>query len=92
MKRHLLAKLIAWKDKPDRKPLILQGARQTGKTTLLHQFGEAYFPNVHSFNFEEDLRLAKIFAQNLDPSHIVNELRFYLGKDIDAAKDSLFLM
>lgn len=89
MKRYLLEKLVAWKNSRDRKPLILQGARQTGKTTLLHQFGNANFSAVHSFNFEEDPRLAAIFAQNLDPNHIIQELRFYLAKDIDITKDLL---
>lgn len=53
-------KLLEWKEKPHRKPLILQGARQVGKTTLLEQFGKRYYPAVHSLNFEKDLELGKI--------------------------------
>jgi predicted AAA+ superfamily ATPase len=87
MKRFLLPKLVAWKDSPDRKPLILQGARQVGKTTLLQQFGREYFPQVHTFNFEENLALAEIFSVNLDPSLLVRELRFLQEKDIDVDHD-----
>jgi len=90
MERYLLPKLVAWKESPDRKPLILQGARQTGKTTLIQLFGKKYFQNVHTVNFEEDLRLANIFALNLDPKQIVTELQFYLQKDIDIKRDLIF--
>ncbi len=89
MRRFLLQKLVAWKDDPDRKPLILQGARQVGKTTLLNEFGQKYFQNVHSLNFEEDLQLADIFSVNLNPEHLIQELRFYLNKDIDINNDLL---
>ncbi len=87
MKRFLLEKLAAWKDNPDRKPLILQGARQVGKTTLLEQFGKEYFREVHIFNFEENLILAELFSVNLDPSHLIRELRFRQDKDIDIEHD-----
>ncbi|MBS0654375.1 MAG: AAA family ATPase, partial [Verrucomicrobia bacterium] len=80
MKRFLLKKLVTWKENPDRKPLILQGARQVGKTTLLEQFGKEYFREVHAFNFEEDLALAELFSINLDPAHLIRELRFRQDK------------
>jgi uncharacterized protein len=56
MRRFLWSKLVAWKNSPERKPLVLKGARQTGKTTLLEHFGKEHFKNVHSLNFEEDIR------------------------------------
>lgn len=87
MKRFLLSKLVSWKNNPHRKPLILQGARQVGKTTLLHQFGNEYFPQVHTFNFEENLALSELFTVNLDPSHLVRELRFLQEKDINVDQD-----
>lgn len=87
MKRFLLDKLIAWKENPDRKPLILQGARQVGKTTLLEQFGKQYFREVHAFNFEENLALAELFSVNLDPTHLLRALRFRQDKDIDIEQD-----
>lgn len=82
-----MPKLVAWKESINRKPLILQGARQVGKTTLLHQFGKEHFPQVHTFNFEENLALGGLFSVNLDPSHLVRELRFLQEKDIDIDRD-----
>jgi hypothetical protein len=87
MKRELLANLNTWKGMPDRKPLILRGARQVGKTWLLKQFGEQFFPTFHYINFEEDERLEKLFEQDLVPARILNELKFYLNRNIDAAQD-----
>lgn len=85
----MLSKLIAWKNSPDRKPLLLQGARQVGKTTLLHQFGKEYFRKVHSFNFEENLKLAELFSSNLDPTHLIQLLQFHQDVDIDVDRDLL---
>ena len=87
MRRSLLPKLVAWKDNPHRKPLILKGARQVGKTTLLQQFGKEYFRHVHSFNFEENLALGAVFSVNLDPDHLIRELKFLQDKDIDIEHD-----
>ena len=87
MRRFLQKNLVTWKDSPDRKPLILQGARQVGKTTLLQQFGKEHFPNTHYFNFEENLALAELFSVNLDPNHLVRELRFLQDRDIDIDHD-----
>ncbi len=52
MKRLLMSELIRWKDKPDRLPLILRGARQVGKTWLLNEFGKTSFADVLYINFE----------------------------------------
>lgn len=51
LKRKILEKLIEWKDKSNRKPLILNGARQVGKTYILKEFGEKYFENVCIVDF-----------------------------------------
>lgn len=87
MRRLLLEKLVEWKDKKDRKPLILKGARQVGKTTLLQQFGKEFFPVVHAVNFEKDQGLEKIFRSDLDPRYLIQELEFYLGHSIDINRD-----
>ncbi len=89
MRRLLLDKLLQWKKKSDRKPLLLQGTRQVGKTTLLQQFGRDYFPAVHFLNFEKDLNLAAVFEKNLDPRHVLRELEFLLGHSIDQSQDLL---
>ncbi len=90
MRRLLLTKLLAWKEKADRKPLLLQGTRQVGKTTLLHHFGK-HFAATHSLNFEKDLNLEKIFEKNLDPKYLLRELEFYFHRQIDPDKDLLIL-
>lgn len=87
MRRTYLQKLILWKNKPDRKPLILKGVRQVGKSYLLQEFGKEYFPAFHHLNFEKDSNLAKIFEENLDPKRIINEIELYLSRKIDRAND-----
>lgn len=91
MRRLLLTKLLAWKEKPDRKPLLLKGARQVGKTTLLHQFGKKAFRTTHVLNFEKEPELSKIFEKSLDPSYLLTEIAFRLGHAIDRAHDLLIL-
>lgn len=87
MERTLLKSLIDWKNNPSRKPLILQGARQVGKTTLLKQFGSEHFPAVHMLNFEKDLGLAIHFEKNITPKHLIRELEYYLGRPINRDHD-----
>ncbi len=89
MQRKLLTALVKWQTKPNRKPLLLKGVRQVGKTYLLKQFGEDNFPNYYYINFESDLHLHKIFEKNLDPKRILTELSFNFGKDINIEQDFL---
>ncbi len=58
MKRFITEKLLDWKNSKDRKPLILKGARQVGKTYILKEFGECNYDNVAYFNFDHDVVLA----------------------------------
>ena len=67
IKRHILQELVAWKGKPGRKPLILQGARQVGKTWLLKYFGNNYFGDVAYFNFDRQKELKQFFETTKDP-------------------------
>ncbi|MBS0635103.1 MAG: ATP-binding protein [Verrucomicrobia bacterium] len=87
MRRTFLDKLVAWKTSPRRKPLIIKGARQVGKTYLLRQFGQMHFPNCHYFNFEKQEELARLFAYNLEPQRIIEELEIYQGRKIDIIND-----
>ena len=89
MRRQLLSKLLAWKEKTDRKPLLLQGARQVGKTTLLHQFGKETFRSYHLLNFEKEPGLCNLFEKSLDPNHLLNEIAFHLKRPIDRHRDLL---
>lgn len=87
MKRILWEQLTDWKNNNDRKPLILKGARQVGKTYLLKQFGRECFPQFHYFNFEEEPGLERIFDLNLNPDRIVNELSFHVNTEINISSD-----
>ena len=82
IKRTILKKLTAWKQAPDRKPLILQGARQVGKTWLLTHFGTAEFNNVAYFNFEEQPDLKQFFENTKDIPRIVQNLSLVHGQPI----------
>lgn len=87
MKRHYYKKLLEWLAKGHKKPLMLRGVRQCGKTYLLQYFGENEFPSFHYFNFEKDSGLARIFESNLDPQHIIEQLGFYQNRPIDIKED-----
>jgi len=88
MKRIIHDKLRAWKDSRNRKPLILQGARQVGKSYILKKFGEKDFPVCHVFNFEHDKqRLSSTFEPDLDANRIINDLSIISGKKINPKND-----
>jgi len=82
MQRLLMEKLIAWKDNPNKKPLILQGVRQCGKTFLLKEFGTQYYNDVFYCKFDEDKGLADFFEQNLNPRRIIKDMSVFRNKDI----------
>ncbi len=87
MRRDIWNKLVEWKNKKDRKPLILKGARQVGKTYILRAFGKECFSRVHYLNFEKYKEVAKIFEGNLTPQNILQDLSFYLNTSIDKEND-----
>ena len=82
MNRNALEKLIAWKNNPDRKPLILKGARQVGKTWLMHEFGLKEYASYVYFNFDEEDELKSIFEKNKNPHRIVELLGLIKGQKI----------
>lgn len=91
MERALLADLIKWKEKPNRKPLILKGVRQCGKTYLLKAFGERQYDSFAYFNFEETETLKTVFEKDYDTSRILFELGLFAGKTIEAGKTLVIL-
>lgn len=93
MKREIEKQLLEWAHKEDRKPLLLNGARQVGKTFILKEFGRNNFSNVHYFDLEEDkIALESIFNEgSLDPEIIINKLSFVSGREIDINNDILIL-
>ena len=82
MKRFILDRLIKWKESKYRKPLILKGARQIGKTYILKQFGEENYEGVAYFNFDHDEDLYNLFNNTKDPKRILEQLSFIYGKAI----------
>ena len=83
MKRQLLEQLIAWKDSKFRKPLIIQGSRQVGKTYLLKEFGAKNYKNTAYFNFEKDQNLTGLFDGKLEPKLLVEKLSTYSERKIN---------
>ncbi len=87
MKRDIYAKLLSWKSSPRRKPLLLQGARQTGKTFILKEFGRNEYGNTVYCNFEEDPGFDRFFQRDLNPGRIVAELSIYMNLEIRPEAD-----
>ena len=91
MERTAMKALVAWKEKQSRKPMLITGCRQCGKTWLMKEFGRLYFPKTVLFNFEKEPALADIFKYDLDPIRILRELGMYRdGTPIDT-KDTLII-
>ncbi len=90
MRRTAYNHLIAWKKKGNRKPLILQGARQVGKTFLVNEFGSKEYENFIYLNFEEDPNLRSLFLSSLSPEVIINNISLYIGKKIVSENTLLF--
>lgn len=83
MQRFIMKKLIDWKNSKDRKPLILKGARQVGKTYILKEFGKTNYEDVAYFNFDHDDGLEQLFTNTKDPKRILEQLSLVNGKKIN---------
>lgn len=83
MNRNATHALLHWKTRPDRKPLVLRGARQVGKTWLMKDFGKSHYSNSVYFNFDEDDTLNSIFETNKNPHRIVELLSMVAGEKIE---------
>ena len=86
MRRYIMDKLIDWKKRANRKPLILKGARQVGKTYILKEFGKENYENIAYFNFDHDEALKELFLNTKDPKRILEQLVFATGKSIKPEK------
>lgn len=80
MERFLMEKLIAWKNKSRRKPLILNGARQVGKTWLLREFGKTQFENAAYVNLDDNPRMREQFDTGYDIPRIISAIQFETGE------------
>lgn len=91
MQRRLLDKLLAWKARPKRKPLVVDGARQTGKTYLLQTLLGQEFSNTLHIDFLENPAMAEAFAASLTPTDVINNLELLSGQRFNPASDLLIL-
>lgn len=89
MKRTKLAELIAWKDSVSRKPLIIRGARQVGKTWLMKEFGKTQYTNTVYINFEKSKHLKALFTTDINIKRIIVALQAESGLTIDSGNTLL---
>ncbi|WP_405379609.1 ATP-binding protein [Phascolarctobacterium sp.] len=83
MYRQLIEALKAWKAKLNRKPLIIEGARQVGKTWLMKEFGRVAYKDSIYINFDANPQMETLFAKSLDAQHILAGIELYSGKKVD---------
>lgn len=90
MRRFISDAFEKWLHEPERRPLILKGARQVGKTFIITEFGKKHFKSFHHFNFEENRALHSIFEKNYDPKRILDDLGFVKQRPIHIESDLVF--
>ena len=83
MYRIAIEKLLKWKESKHRKPLIIEGARQVGKTWLMKEFGRLYYEDTVYINFDSNSRMSELFASDLDTSRLLIGLELYAGRKIN---------
>ena len=86
-----MGELVAWKGRPNRKPLLLRGSRQTGKTWLMEEFGREQFDSVVKIDFMYDESTKALFEQDLDPARIIKRIELTSGEAIDPESTLLVL-
>ena len=82
MKRNAIEALKNWKTDPERKPMVLKGARQVGKTWLMKEFGRNFYDSYFYFNFDEEDELKSIFEANKNPQRIIELLSMVAGRKV----------
>lgn len=83
MYRFAIEKLFKWKESKRRKPLIIEGARQVGKTWLMKEFGKKAYGDTVYINFDSSSRAAELFSFDLDTERLIKGLEIYAGRKID---------
>jgi hypothetical protein len=86
MKRDIYNDLLAWKSSSQRKPLLVRGARQVGKTYILQEFGGRDYDRIAYFDLERDPDVRAFFSNSLDPEKIIRNLSLYQGWTIEPAR------
>ena len=90
MYRYAMENLCEWKNKKNRKPLIIEGARQVGKTWLMKEFGKQEYTNTVYINFDSNSRMAELFSADLDITRILRGIEIYTSKKINS-EDTLII-
>lgn len=90
MYRIAIEELLKWKESKRRKPLIIEGARQVGKTWLMKEFGKLHFKDTVYINFDSNSQMAELFASDLNTERLIMGLELYAGRKINA--DSTLLI
>jgi hypothetical protein len=90
MKRYAIKQLIEWKNNPKKKPLIIEGARQVGKTWLMKEFGKTQYKQVVYINFENDLKMRNLFDMDIEPKRIIQDIGLNANLTINP-KDTLII-
>ena len=91
MKRYALEQLIRWKEKPNRKPLILKGARQVGKTWLMQEFGRTQFKKVAYITFYNNQRMKRVFDEDYDIHRILMNINIEAKVEV-TPEDTLIIL
>ncbi len=89
MKRLIEQYFLNWKNDPDKKPLVVYGARQVGKTYSIVEFGKDYYDSMIYFNFEGNHAIKQIFEKDLNPKRIIEDIEVYLNRKIQKNKTLL---
>ena len=90
MERKIIKDLIKWKESKNRKPLIIHGARQVGKTYILKQFGKENYDNLIYVNFETNQEFSSQISDTIDAKYIINKLELFYGEKIVPGKTLIF--
>lgn len=90
MKREIMNRLINWKEAENRKPLIIHGARQVGKTYIVKQFGKENYDNLIYVNFETNQELSSQISDSIDAKYVINKLELFYGEKIIPGKTLIF--
>ena len=90
MYRNQIEKMISWKNNKNKKPLIIRGARQVGKTWLMKEFGENYYKNYAYINFDNNTRMEQLFSGDLNIDRIIEGLKLESGVNI-TSNDTLII-
>ena len=91
MKREIIKDLLKWKESSNRKPLIIRGARQVGKTWLMKEFGRQFFPKVAYVSFYNNKRMSDVFEMDFDIQRILMNLNIETGVTITPG-DTLIIL